>query len=197
MSDFSFEKDPFENFQSLLADAKNENIPEYNAMTLSTVGLDGKPSSRVVLFKGLVRGGLSFYTNYHGGKSLQIDHNSFVSLNFFWPTLERQIRIQGPAEKMTREESEAYFRQRPRESQIGAWASRQSEVLKNQHELEQRFEEIEKKYAGQEVPCPLHWGGFIVRPENFEFWFGRKGRLHERYVYEKTDSSWKRFMKFP
>lgn len=197
MSDFSFEKDPFENFQNLLAEAKNSHVPEHNAMTLSTVGLDGKPSSRVVLFKGLVRGGLSFYTNYQGSKSTQIEGNDSVSLNFFWPTLERQIRIQGTAEKMTREESEAYFRQRPRESQIGAWASKQSEVLADPNELDRRFEEIEKKYLGQDIPCPPYWGGFLVRPDSFEFWFGRKGRLHERYIYEKSAVSWKRFMKFP
>ncbi len=197
MPDFSFEKDPFESFLGLLAEAESHKVPEYNAMTLSTVGLDEKPSSRVVLFKGLVRGGLSFYTNYQGSKSIQISRNPNVALNFFWPTLEQQIRIQGQSEKMTRAESEEYFRQRPRESQIGAWASAQSELLKNLDELDLRFEETKKKFAGQEVPCPPHWGGFIVRPDHFEFWFGRKGRLHERYIYEKEGTSWKRFMKFP
>lgn len=198
MNDFSFEKDPFENLLSLLSQAEVKKIPEHNAMTLSTVGLDGKPSSRLVLFKGLIRNGLSFYTNYKGRKAGEILKNPAVALNFFWPTLQQQIRIEGRAEKTTREESEIYFRQRPRESQIGAWASLQSEILSGTEELSERYDEIEKQYAGQEIPCPLHWGGFIVRPEVFEFWFGKRGRLHERYVYEKsTPTSWKRLMKFP
>lgn len=198
MADFSFEKDPFENFLALLSQAESKKIPEYNAMTLSTVGLDGKPSSRQVLFKGLLRQGLSFYTNYKGRKANEIFKNPYVALNFFWPSLEQQIRIEGAVEKTTREESEAYFRQRPRESQVGAWASQQSETLSGLKELSLRYEDIEKKYSGQEIPCPPHWGGFIVRPDVFEFWFGKRGRLHERYVYEMARGSlWKKSMKFP
>ncbi len=198
MAKFSFEKDPFQNFLDSLAEAEALEIPEPNAMTLSTIGLNGRPSSRQVLFKGIIRGGLSFFTNYEGRKSLEIFNKPHVALNFFWAALERQIRIEGQVEKTTREESEAYFNTRPRESQIGAWASKQSEVLSDQQEFKTRYDEIEKKFNGQVIPCPPNWGGFLVRPETFEFWFGKKSRLHERYVYEKSSQQdWKRFMKFP
>lgn len=198
MANFTFEKDPLQNFLELLSLAESKGIPEPNAMTLSTIGLDGRPSSRQVLYKGVIRDGLSFYTNFEGRKSLEIFKNPNVALNFFWAALETQIRIEGRAEKTTRAESETYFNSRPRESQIGAWASKQSEILSSPNEFKLRYDEIEKKFKGQDIPCPPNWGGFLVRPDCFEFWFGKKGRLHERYVYEKSNQQgWKRFMKFP
>lgn len=196
MDSFDFQKDPFENFLSLYKNAEARQVYEPHAMVLSTLGLQGRPSSRVVFYKGLVRGGLSFYTNYEGQKSKEIEKNPAASLNFYWPTLEQQIRVVGLAEKMTREESEKYFRTRPRLSQIGAWASLQSQLLK-EGDLEKRIDEFTQKFNGQEVPCPPHWGGFIVRPDFFEFWFGRQGRLHERFIYELHGGSWKRLRKFP
>lgn len=198
MASFQFEIDPFQNFLSILSEAESAKIAEPNAMTLSTISLDGRPASRQVLFKGIIREGFSFFTNYEGRKSLEIFKNPYVSLNFFWAHLEKQIRIEGQAEKSTRQESEIYFRTRARESQIGAWASKQSQKLSDMNEFKQRYEEFEKKFHDIEVPCPPNWGGFIVKPQLFEFWFGKKGRLHERYVYEKSGAnSWNRMMKYP
>lgn len=198
MANFEFTKDPFDNFSEIMSEAEAAKIIEPNAMTLSTIGLDGTPNSRQVLFKGILSQGFSFFTNFEGQKSLEIFNNPNVCLNFFWAQLEKQIRIKGIAEKATREESEKYFKTRVRESKIGAWASKQSKVLSDMSEFKNRYDEFEKKFKDQEVPCPPNWGGFIVKPTLFEFWFGKKGRLHERYVYEMSSpGNWQRYMKFP
>lgn len=190
--------DPFLNFERLLTEAKNRGEPEYNAMALATAGADHQPSVRVVYFKGLVRGGLSFYTNYDGAKSRDIAANPKVCLNFYYPTSWQQIRVVGTALKLTREESEAYFRTRARLSQLGAWASHQSEEIPSFEYFQDRLAEVETRFAGQEVPCPPGWGGFHVIPEEFEFWFGKNGRLHERYVYERQpNNTWRRFLRSP
>ena len=196
MDSFDFQKDPFENFLNLYKSAEARQVYEPHAMVLSTQGLQGRPSSRVVFYKGLLRGGLSFYTNYEGQKSKEIEKNPGVALNFYWPTLEQQIRVVGIAERTTREESENYFRTRARLSQLGAWASRQSQLLQ-EGDLEKRIDEFTKKFENQEVPCPPNWGGFIVRPDFFEFWFGRRGRLHERFIYQQQAGQWQRLRKFP
>lgn len=174
-----------------------KQVVEPTAMSLATVGKDYQPSVRVVLFKGILHGGFSFFTNYEGRKGQELITHQQASLNFFWPTLEQQIRIEGHVIQLSRTENEAYFKTRPRISQIGAWASRQSQEIPNIEHLQARFAEFEKSFDGQEVPCPANWGGYVVRPQNFEFWFGRQGRLHERYCYEKQDRGWRTFMRSP
>lgn len=197
MSGFDFKLDPIENFNIVFAESLTAQLVEPNAMALSTVSASGEPSVRVVLFKGLVRGGFSFYTNYNGKKAKDIESNPNVCVNFFWPTLERQIQISGQAFKLTRDESVAYFKTRPRLSQVGAWASHQSEVLDSFETIANRQKEIEKKFLNQEVPCPEHWGGYHIIPSSVEFWFGRKGRMHERFKYLKLGSGWSRTLLNP
>lgn len=197
MSGFDFKIDPLENFESLFTDALNKNLPEPNAMALATVNSEKKPSVRTVLYRGLIRDGFSFYTNYQSRKALDIETNPIVCANFFWAQLERQIRIEGQAQKTTRAESEAYFKTRPRISQIGAWASDQSRPLASLESLEVKFKNIENKYSNQDIPCPPHWGGFLIIPEIIEFWFGRAGRLHERYQYTRSANGWSRLFLNP
>lgn len=192
MGGFNFDLDPYVNFKSLFDEAVRLKIPEPNAMALATVGKDNKPSVRTVLFKGILRDGFSFYTNYDGQKARDIAYNSNVCLNFFWPQLEQQIRIQGQALKCTRGESEDYFKTRPRLSQLGSMASKQSEALESFDSLNAKVKELDKKYENQLIPCPPNWGGYIIVPEAVEFWFGRQGRMHERYKYSRTLKSWNR-----
>lgn len=174
----------------------NANKIDPTAMSLATVSNSGLPSVRTVLFKGLVRNGFSFYTNYESQKGRELVEHPQTGLLFHWSFLEQQVRIEGTAEKLTRSESEAYFRSRDRLSQIGAWASEQSREIPDPNWLIKRFEEFEKKFPDQ-VPCPPHWGGFRVEPRAMEFWFGRPGRLHERYVYERQASGWRKSRKSP
>lgn len=193
-------QDPFAWFLQEYQEAVDAKIPDPNAMQLATVTREGTPSVRTVLYKGLVRGGFSFYTNYHSQKSQDLTVRKRASLNFFWPELQRQIRVEGVAERLTRAESEAYFRSRARLSQIGAWASEQSAEIPNFEWLEKRVQEFEKKFAGQDVPCPEDWGGFHVLPLKMEFWFGRQGRLHERFIFERSEplaTAWNRYLKSP
>lgn len=196
---FDFQRDPFEHFQELYRSAEAQIPKDPNAMYLATVSSDGTPSVRTVLYKGLVRGGVSFYTNYESPKSQDLLSTGKASVLFHWPAMDLQIRITGPVEKLTRAESEAYFASRPRLSQLGAWASPQSQKIQSHEELETRVEEFERKFAGQAIPCPPHWGGFHVLPLKFEFWFGRTGRLHERYVYERAalDKPWETSVRSP
>ena len=192
--------DPFLWFQQELKAAETDKIPDPNAMQLATVSSEGTPSIRTVLFKGLVRGGFSFYTNYNSKKGQDLVLSKKAALNFFWSTREEQIRIEGVVQQLTRAESEAYFKTRARLSQIGAWASEQSEVIPNFEWLEKRVQEFEDKFKGQEIPCPPDWGGFHVIPLKIEFWFGKQGRLHQRYVFERdqiSDSQWRTFLKSP
>lgn len=194
---FDLSLDPFAHFTRLYQEACEKKVIEANAMTLATVDSQGQPSARILYYKGMVRGGFSFYTNYNGRKAQDISANSKICLNFYWPELWQQVRIDGVAEKMTRAESEAYFKTRARLSQLGAWASQQSEPLPSYDFFQKRLAEIERKFAGQEVPCPPNWGGFRVEAKRFEFWFGHDGRLHERFVYEKTGAGWQTQMLFP
>lgn len=197
---FDFSLSPFEHFNREFAKAESQGFKDVNAMTLATCTSDGKPSARTVLFKGMVRGGFSFYTNYESQKSLEIMENPSVALLFFWPSLDQQIRIQGVADKTTRAESEAYFKTRARISQLGAWASHQSEELSGHDELEDRVAEFDRKFSGQEVPCPPNWGGWRVQPLEMEFWFGQTGRLHDRWVYQREgvdELAWQTLMKYP
>ncbi len=199
---FNFQQDPFENFELGLAAATESGLLEPIAMQLATVGTRSTlplPSVRTVLFKGIVRGGFSFYTNYESQKALEIAENPRASALFFWNQMEQQIRISGQVEKLTRAESENYFKTRPRISQLGAWASAQSQNLDSYETLEKKFQDTEQRYNGQEIPCPPQWGGYHLLPSSFEFWFGKTGRLHERYFYQRDSisSPWKKSMKFP
>ncbi|HEY8270825.1 MAG TPA: pyridoxamine 5'-phosphate oxidase [Pseudobdellovibrionaceae bacterium] len=197
---FDFSLDPFLHFTRLLDEAKSRGEPEYNAMSLATVGMDLKPSVRIVYFKGLVRGGLSFFCNYHSTKGKDIEQNNQVCLNFYYPKEWQQIRINGKAWKLTREENVAYFATRHRLSQLGAWASNQSQEIPGTEYFQRRLAEYEKSYENQEVPCPENWGGYHVIPDEFEFWSGKTGRLHERCIYQRQASGptpWRTFMKAP
>jgi pyridoxamine 5'-phosphate oxidase len=168
-----------------LNDAVQLGIHEPNAMHLCTVGPDAMPSARIVLLRGIEAGALRFYTNYQSRKAAQIADNQAVAITFFWATLERQIRIEGHAQALSTEVSNQYFNSRPFNSRIGAWASPQSQVIANRQELESLFETYQKKFEGQtDIPLPPHWGGYEVIPHYFEFWQGRRSRLHDRIVFE-------------
>lgn len=196
--DFDFSADPFQQLNDSVATAAGKGLKDANAMALATASRDGKPSVRIVLYKGIVRGGLSFYTNYQGRKGRELLENPYASVCFYWPTLDQQVRVEGRVAPLTREESEAYFRTRHRLSQLGAWASDQSQEIPNLEALQKKVEAFDEQFRDQEVPCPPHWGGFHLVPDRFEFWFGREGRLHERYCYEKADAGlWRRVMRSP
>lgn len=184
------EKDPILQFEKWWRQAIESNIDEVNAMTLSTVNKTGQPSARIVLLKGYNKDGFVFFTNYNSHKSTDILHNPHVSLVFFWKELERQIRIEGLASKVSEEESENYFQSRPEQSKIGAWASPQSTIIQSREELEKNEAAFTQQFLGKEIPRPPHWGGFIVKPVLMEFWQGRPGRLHDRICYHLENNHW-------
>jgi pyridoxamine 5'-phosphate oxidase len=158
----------------------SESADEPNAMSLSTIGLDGYPKTRVVLLKRFTHEGFVFYSNYKSEKGKALEANPEVCLSFFWPVLERQVIIKGKAERLAQNLSEGYFESRPRGSQLGAWASDQSQAVASREYLEERLKHFESEYEGKEVPKPPHWGGYLVRPVSLEFWQGRPNRLHDR-----------------
>jgi len=190
----SIPQHPLQLFAEWFTEAGPMGIIEPNAMILSTVSQDGKPSSRTVLLKGIESEAFVFFTNYESKKAQDIEHNPSVSLVFLWLEAERQIRIEGIASRISPEESRAYFKSRPRESQLGAWASRQSAIIANREALEARFKEMEEHFKDQdEIPMPDFWGGYAIVPSSIEFWQGRIGRLHDRIVYEKQDDVWTQY----
>lgn len=176
---------PFKQFENWFKAAVESPIMEANAMILASVAKNGQPSSRVVLLKGFSEKGFVFYTNYESKKGKDLAQNPKISVLFFWDILERQIRIEGTAEKLPFADSEAYFHSRPKGSQIGAWASPQSQKITDRNILDDKKAALESEYKNADkLPCPEHWGGYLVRPQYFEFWQGRSNRLHDRIIYE-------------
>ena len=180
--------DPIEQFRAWFAAALAADIRDVNAMSLATATPDGKPSVRIVLLKGIDRRGFSFFTNYDSEKGRNLDANPFAELVFYWVKIERQIRIRGSVERTSREDSAAYFHSRPPGSRLGAWASKQSEVIDSRKILDARLVQMAE---GGEIPLPPHWGGYRVTPEQMEFWQGRPNRLHDRFRYmRRADGTW-------
>ena len=181
---------PIEFFLTWFDYALNVNKYEANACVLSTVSSDNKPSSRVVLLKSVSEKGFTFFTNYNSNKSLDIESNPNVSLNFYWPELERQVRITGIAEQISPKESDEYFRNRPRESQIGAWLSHQSTSIDLYYNFMDTLNKVVARFDGKDIERPLHWGGYCIIPNKVEFWQGRPSRLHDRILYEFDGNVW-------
>ncbi len=184
--------DPIQQFTTWFAEAAAAQLRDVNAMSLATATPDGVPDVRIVLLKGMSERGFVFFTNYESAKGRQLAANPSVALNFFWVQLERQIRINGHAEKISAEESEEYFHSRPLGSQLGAWASAQSEAITSRDALEAQLAEVTRKFAGASIPLPPHWGGYRVVPSAIEFWQGRTNRLHDRFRYSREgDAAWR------
>lgn len=190
-------KEAISTFAEQFEQAKKSEPTDHNAMTLATAGADAKPHSRIVLLKDFDDRGFVFYTNLNSHKGLQLRSNPYAALSFHWKSLERQVHIEGPVSGVGNEEADAYFASRPRISQIGAWASLQSQKLNDRRTLDERVAEFEKKYQDLAVPRPPHWSGFRILPKRIEFWKAAEFRLHHRTVYEYAGSAWTSFQVYP
>ena len=183
--------DPIKQFGNWFTAAIETGIRDVNAMSLATAGPDSRPSVRIVLLKSFDQDGFVFFTNYESEKGKQLEANPCAALAFYWIELDRQIRISGKVEKTSRQESQVYFRSRPVGSQLGAWASRQSEIIDARRVLDARMAEMTERFRNKRIPSPPHWGGYRLKPDIIEFWQGRPNRLHDRFRYtEQADGSW-------
>lgn len=197
LSESDLTDSPFDLFEQWFNKALSEEVLEPNAMQLSTHSADGFPNSRIVLLRGFSQKGFKFYTNYQSEKGKDIARHAKVGLCFFWPELQRQVRIAGIAERTSGKDSDDYFNSRPTASKIGAWASSQSETLKTREDLEKSFEKYTAQFGDKAIERPPHWGGYLVVPEVIEFWQGRPSRLHDRFKYYKHGDTWKVKRLFP
>ena len=194
----SVDRDPIKQFEKWFGEALEAELIEPKAMNLATVNHDGRASSRVVLLKGMENNQFVFYTNYQSRKGKELENHPACALTFFWPELERQVRVEGVASRVNGDQSDLYFKSRPRESQLGAWASPQSAIIESRSILEQRFREMDERFKEKPVlPRPNQWGGFQIEPFEMEFWQGGPGRLHDRIQYVKVDNVWKIFRLAP
>ena len=185
-------RNPIQLFKQWFGEAQHTNILEPNAMVLSTVSADLRVHARTVLLKEITESGFVFYTNYESAKAMDIEHSAHVSITFLWKEMERQIRIEGMAQKISVERSEKYFQSRPRGSQLGAWASPQSDIISDRSVLHDNLNELEQKYPeGTQIPIPPQWGGYEIMPDFVEFWQGRESRLHDRLAFTTEDGEWK------
>lgn len=197
LAENNLDPDPVKQFNLWMESAISDGVPEPNAMDLATVNAEGRPSSRIVLLRQCDERGFVFFTNYESRKGREMTENGFASLNFFWQQQARQVRVEGKVTKVSPEESDEYFNSRPRESQLGAWASAQSEFLESRQKLEEEIERINQQYKNKPVPRPPHWGGFLIQPDRIEFWQGRPNRLHDRFLYQRTNDNWMVFRLAP
>ncbi|HEY3236512.1 MAG TPA: pyridoxamine 5'-phosphate oxidase [Polyangiaceae bacterium] len=191
------EDDPVQLFLDWYVEAVRQKDPLPEAMTLATATPQGAPSARLVLFKGITGGRITFFTNYDSRKARELEANPRAALVFYWTSLHRQVRIEGTVERVESAQSNAYFSTRPRTSQLSAWASPQSREVSSREELDRAYREVEQRFSGRDVERPPNWGGYGLKPERFEFWIGREHRLHDRYLYLRSGEQWTRTMLAP